>query len=313
LKDEIVVLTHNDLDAVGSVMAIQEAFPQTRLKIFETNYLNIKDVIDDIERYVHRTGVDTLFCTDVAFGTNKEDLLHLSEMCPNFLWIDHHHYNSSTFFDDLNFPYHHDNEKCAALLTFQHMSKLMKNEERKTKLEKLITLIDVYDLWKVKSPHFKTSQDLNNFSKEYSVQSFAQTLYNNGYKLPSNYTQWVQNYNDKCKKYIEKVRKNKLVYNANNISIIFADEYINEIVQEEMDKGTWIVMNANSYGLIRFRFNSLIPDFTDETKLKLKLKILENNDIGHLHAFTLKTEKGFDSIMNKLQHYAELIQKELYA
>ena len=301
--NEIVLLNHNDSDAIGCLTSIYEALPDIKITMFETNYQNIYEVADEMKRYIEQHQIKVLFVTDVSFSDTKPLLLELSTYCPKFLWIDHHHYPDG-FFDDLTFKYVYDHKKSASLLTYEYFKLNERQDERAVKLGKLIRLINAYDIWLKDTPEFQHGFNLNNYSMQYGVEQFATMLYNSGYKLPDNYLSWVQNYNTRFQEHYQKLQNKQLVFRANHISVVFSDEFIPEIVFEE-HKHSMAVMVANSYGLLRFRLNQ--DNFPDELKHKIKDQI---TPVGHLNAFTIKINKGFDNIMKEIQVYTTLISKE---
>jgi oligoribonuclease NrnB/cAMP/cGMP phosphodiesterase (DHH superfamily) len=305
MKNEIVLLNHNDSDAMGCLMAIYEAFPNIKITMFETNYVNILEVTDRMLQYIQRNNIEVLFVTDVSFSGDKELLIELSTYCPKFLWIDHHQY-SEGFFDGLDFEYIYNKDKSASLLTYEYFKLQDKIKgPREQRLNTIIKLINAYDIWLKDTPEFLPGFDLNNYSMQYSVESFAQRIYNEDYKLPKNYTTWTENYKLNYKAHMTKLEKKNLLFRSGNITVAFSDDYIPEIVYNE-HKEKLVVMVVNSYGLIRFRLNK--DNFPDEIKKRIKSQI---TDVGHLNAFTIKIDKGYDNIMKEIQKYTEIITKEL--
>lgn len=306
MNSEIILITHNDLDAVASTVCVLEAI-KTPVKIFTTNYKNIKDVAHAVQEYAERNQIQTLLITDVSFSDNKDTLLELSKICPKFFWIDHHSYPDG-FFDDLDFRYIYDVNKSAGLLTYEFFKLNQRKDEsqRMKNLHDFIVRADAFDLWEPTSEYFKDGFRYNNFfSMNYDVVNFVNVLIQNDYQMPPSYNAWTEDYHNKCVKHIKKLEDNNLIYRQNNISIVFTDDYINELILKEHTKNL-VVMIVNSYGLIRFRMSKLLP-FDRELRKNIKDRI---TPVGHLNAYTIKINKGYDSIMGEIQRYANIIVEE---
>ena len=313
MTNEIVVMGHNDLDQVGCLLSIYAAFPDKNIIFFECNYQNMLEVMDNVERYIQQHNTQTLFVTDLAFPDELNYIQRLSKMAPEFLWIDHHEYQEG-YFENIDFKYFHDYDRSATKITYELFSKLFKTEDEKYhRLHQIMELTDIYDLWKTESPHFNAAQDLNNFSKTYSTEAFARYLHENDYKLPHNFKAYVEQYNADKQAHIDKLEKNNLIFRNGKISVIFTDDYINECVIREFEEfKPYVVMIVNSYGLIRFRLSrEENNEWHDEIKSKVKQAILQGEQKGHLHAFTIKIyNTKFDNLMKEIEKYTNIIQGE---
>lgn len=78
MQDELIVLSHVDLDMAGTVLNIEYKMPGIKKKYFYTNYGDIEKQVQDIEDYVSQHGNKYCLMTDVSWSTSP-DALH--RMC----------------------------------------------------------------------------------------------------------------------------------------------------------------------------------------------------------------------------------------
>lgn len=302
MNDELIVFSHNDADALGSMLNIEFKMPNIRKKYFHTNYANIKEKVDEIELYIKQNGNTHILIPDVSFSTAREQLIRLTKLGKCTL-IDHHLYPDN-FFDDLDLKVHHCTTKSATLLCNEYFGNTGKNE----RLDKLTQIIDVYDLWQVDSPYFKVAQDFNNYFWLNSIDYLFNEIVNNDYKLPSNYTETVKNFNINAENSIESYRKRNLICTSGDITLAFVDDYFNQILVKEMEKGINFVINATSFGIIKIRINkngNFKKEFLDE----LRIALTGTKDIGHNLAFTYKMQKqaNFNNLMEEIKKVTDYI------
>ena len=310
LKEEIVHLTHHDADALGTMLNLHYITPNTPKTTFHTNYRNLTEKVQEVIEHIQKHPVKMLVISDVAFTSNKEDLLRLQRIVQDELGIkiayfDHHVYNDG-FFDDITFKYKHDINDSATLI----MNKAFKiNNEQ---LNKLSNLINVFDVWIERSPLFKISLDLNDwFFNELKTKSFdqiASEIIRNNYKLPAKFADYTRNHQKLCVKKLSSLKERGLFVSDGFVSMIFTDDFINQALYEtfNVDKNK-VALIVNSYGIIRIRF-STIDCMTDAEKQKIKMAIMGKLDIGHLNAFSLKVENSnFEKIMSKVHELISII------
>ena len=309
LKKDILVLTHNDLDALGCLLNIQYALPKDNLDIYSTNYRNINEKCYEVEQRI--SDCKLLIICDVSFSQYKDKLLQLISSCKReskkLLYIDHHEYPDN-FFDDLNhITYVHDKTKSATMLTHN----FFKNNQKCKALDNFTTLTDIYDIWRSRHKHFQTAIDLNSYFWLNDLIYLFNKIKENNYKLPNDYKKVIENYNFNAKINIKKFHENKLIFDSRDIRIAFIDDYIPEVIAEGFKKNLKSCIVASSYGIVRVRFNEF-SDITKQQKQKIKSQILTSKDIGHLNAFALKVEKsGFDSIMKEIKKISSIISEEI--
>lgn len=305
MNNELIVFLHNDLDAALCQLNFEFVAPNVRKKYFYTNYGDMSKKVDEIEHYqmIHKN--TNILIMDVSFSTNKNELDRIYTIFNQITLIDHHLY-SDNFWNNYNgkMKVYYDKSKCAALLS----NEFFKNNGKHKNLDLLTKITDVYDLWKVDDKLFDFSQDLNNFFWELGMDKFCSEVIKNNYNLPNYYVETVNKINLRVKEGIEKLEQKNLIHRFGKITVIFSNDYFNDILIKEMKNGQDIVVNAMTYGIIRFRI-SKDASILDENKILLSQILTGEESIGHLNAFTYKIkETSFENIMNEIQR----IVKETY-
>lgn len=299
MNNELIVFLHNDLDAAFSQLNFEFVAPTVRKKYFYTNYGNMKEKISDIENYIAVHQNNKILIMDVSFSNNKDQLDRLYSMFDSLTLIDHHLYPDN-FFDyyDSKLKVHYDKSKCAALLTNEYF----KNQGKNKDLDTLTKITNVYDLWQVEDPLFDVSQNLNNFFWELGMDKFCSEVIRFNYSLPSYYPEVVKKINDRISEGIQKLEQKKLIHRFGKVTVVFTDEFFNDVLIKEMKNGQDIVINAMAYGIIKFRVSKYAP-FTDEM-LDTLSKVTSGEDVtGHKLAWTykMKSQTSFENIMTEIQ------------
>lgn len=307
MKDELIVFTHNDLDALGCMLNIEYKFPNIDKKYFHTNYVNINEKVYEIEEYCKYKENIHIVIPDVSFSDNKDALRRLYELgkCTH---IDHHLYPDNFWDEFPKMKVIHDINKSATKLCNEYFG----NTEKNSNLDKLTYLIDVYDIWQVKNKHFHLAQDFNEYFWKCDISWLCNQIISNGFKFPINFSSVVQNIHSEFNNAIEKLEKRKLIYRSNDITIGFINEWFNQILIKEMHAGQNIVIGINSYGIVKVRINEDAPYSLDQ-KNKLRLKLGGNINLGHMNAFTykIKTEINFENIINEIEFIVKTISDTL--
>lgn len=307
MNDELIVLLHNDLDAAGCQLNIEYKMPNIRKKYFYTNYGDLKQKVQEIEDYIKQHGNTHCLMADVSWSTHPNELHIMCSIFEKITLIDHHLYPDG-FFD--NYPklkVHWDKSKCATLLCYEYF----KNDNQN--LLKLSKLIDVYDIWQDKHPAFEISQDLNRFFWEIGMQKFAFDCINSEYSLPYYYKTVVDNITERYTEAINKYENRRLIHRTEKITLVFVDEWFNEILVQEMKAGRDFVINATSFGIIKVRINQT-SNINSDMKNKLRLELTGVEDIGHENAFTYKMKKSvsFENIMTEMKSIIQNINNICY-
>lgn len=305
MNTELIVFTHNDLDALGCMLNIEYRMPSIPKKYFHTNYVNITQIVDNIEEYIKgRTDIHILI-PDVSFSTAKDQLRRLYNLGKCTI-IDHHLYPDGFWDEFPNMKVHHSTQKSATLLCNEYFGNTGKN----VNLDKLTTIIDIYDLWQVKSPHFDLAQDLNEYFWQHDIAYLCNEIIQNEYKLPKNFLSVVDTIHANYNAALEKFEKRNLIHRSGEITICFVDEWFNQILIKEMKEGKNFVIGANSYGIIKIRISESAP-YSDDVKNKMRIQLAGTADIGHMNAFTykMKSSVSFDNLMKEIQKVVKVIEE----
>ena len=303
MSNELIVFTHNDLDALGCMLNIEYKLPNVKKKYFHTNYANIDTIVDEILSYAEENGNTHIIIPDVSFSDNKDSLRRLYNKFSSCSHIDHHMYPEGFWDEFPNMKVVWDKTKSATLLCNEHLDNTGKNE----RLDKLSRLIDVYDIWQEKHPAFDIAQDLNNYFWENEIGFLFNAIVQNNYKLPDNYMAVVQNIKNRYTAAIADYEKRNLIHRSNGITFAFVDEWFNQVLLQEMASGQKFVIGLSSYGIVRVRVNQF-KDLKESDLNELRLRLTGNAEYGHLHAFTYKVkESGLDAIMAEAQKIANNI------
>lgn len=298
--NELIVFTHNDLDALGCMLNIEYKFPDVKKKYFHTNYANIDERVEEIADYINQNNDGSpvhILIPDVSFSDSKEALRVLYSLgkCTH---IDHHLYPEGFWDEFPNMKVVWDKTKCATKLCNEYLG----NKGQNKNLDKLTFIIDVYDLWQTKSPAFKIAQDFNEYFWQNNIGTLCNTFVQNNYELPHDYMQVVEKMHKAFNTALVDYEKRKLIYRGGDITIAFVNDYFNQILIKEMDQGQNFVVGINSYGIVRVRIKEEAP-YTNDRKDNMRLILTGTKDIGHNNAFTwkIKDTPTFDRIMEEIQ------------
>lgn len=306
MTDELIVFTHNDLDALGCMLNLEFKFPNVKKKYFHTNYANIVALTDEILEYQKTNGNTHIVMPDVSFSDNKESLRRIYEAFPHCTHIDHHLY-ADGFWDEFpNMKVVWDKTKCATKLCNEYLG----NKGLNSNLDKLTYLIDVYDLWQDKNPHFDTAQDMNEYFWKVDIGWMKDEIVRGNYSLPRNYVDVINKAHIEYIKAMESYEKRNLIHRGGEITFAFVNDWFNQILIKEMRQGKNFVIGINSFGIVKVRINQDSP-YSAEQLNKLRLELTGTENTGHMHAFTYKVEgqTDFNKIMAEAQKVATAITK----
>lgn len=307
MNEELIVFTHNDLDALGCMLNIEYKWPNVKKKYFHTNYANIPQIVDDIEMYVQKYGHKHILIPDVSFATDKPSLQRLYEIPGvHITHIDHHLYPDGFWDEFPNMKVVWDKSKCATLLCNEYFG----NKGQNANLDKLSYIIDIYDIWQYKSPHFGVAQDLNNYFWKCGIEWLLNEIVSNNYKLPNNYIPTVNAFNHKAQEHIDKLESKNLIMRSGEMTIAFTNDYFNQILVKEMDEGKQVVIGVNDYGIVKIRLHQETTLTVDQIN-QIRLETTGEANTGHLHAFTYKMAKQptWENIMYEIERVAKVFEK----
>lgn len=313
-----VVFTHNDLDALGCVLNINNFLPQNT-EYFYTNYANIDQIVTNIIEFVETNDVDKMIIADVSFGDNKkamDDLyrLKVEGKVKSLLFFDHHLYPDGFFDDYPSMLCRYDKGRCATKILNDFFVKEMGFGHT---IEALSDLINIYDIWLKDSPHFDRAQDLNDYfwrkvySPEYgSIDKLIPLFKDVNYGLPKDFNDEVKDIHSEYEKAYSSYNKRLLIQRSGETSLLFVDDWFQRIQIQEMKDGANFVIGINSKGIIRIRVNTDWKG-SEEQLNQLRLLTTGTTTIGHAHAFTYKTKfgLGFDNLIKEAQKVVQCIQK----
>jgi oligoribonuclease NrnB/cAMP/cGMP phosphodiesterase (DHH superfamily) len=306
MSNELIVFTHNDLDAAGCMMNIEYKWPDIKKKYYYTNYSNIDQITADILAYKKEHGNTHILIADVSFSDAKESLSILYNEFNSCTHIDHHMYPDGFWDDFPNMKVVYDKSKCATVLCNEYFG----NKGKCETLDKLSTIIDVYDIWQVKHPAFDFSQYVNEYFWFKGIEPFVEECIASGYKLPSDFSEVTKKLKTTIDSAVQGYETRKLVHRAGDISIIFVDEWFNHIMIKEMKQGANFVVGLHNWGLVKMRINQDCPYSVEQINL-LRYKLTGNAEYGHLHAFTykFKDRPSVDDVMGEASNIAGAIKE----
>lgn len=310
------VLTHNDLDALGSVICFNESTPIIYLE--QTNYADLplkanvllekarelQKLCKNSEGDVFNTFTNTLIIMDVSFSQHRE---LLEKLCQNFdrvHLIDHHMYPDD-FFDVLEYEYSNlevtvEQGECASRLTYK------KFDGMHMFLDKLTKIINDYDMWNTSSENFEYALWLNEFYKEQVQKGFTfREILDKFRNNLSEIVSFEYGIDDLMKKTLLKaseiIANNVLYKRVNDVTLLNTDECFQYFVYNEMlcDQNI-VIARCNNRVKIRIK-----PDvFTDETLDEFREALTGSVNFGHPLAFSVA-----DNPENKV-HFSDLLEKK---
>lgn len=289
MTKELIVLTHNDLDALGCMLNLEYKTPSTPKKYFHTNYGNIDKIVNDILEYQKINSNTTIIIPDVSFSDNKESLRKLYTAFQKCIHIDHHMYPDGFWDEFPDMIVQWDKTKSATKICNEYFQ----NTGKVKNLDSLTTIIDVYDIWQKNDPLFAFAQDLNEYFwhelKSQSIEFLMNRIVENNYSLPNNFKEVVSNIKNEYNAKIQEYEKKGSIHRSGEITLCFIEEWFNQVMLDEHSKGVNFVVGINNYGITRIRVNQDSP-YTEEQLNGIRFDLTGNAEYGHLHAFTYKTD-----------------------
>jgi len=303
MTQELIVFTHCDLDAAACILNIEYKWPDIKKRYYHTNYSNIPQKVDEIAQFVKDTGNHHILITDVSFSDAKDSMRRLYNIGV-VTHIDHHMYPDGFWDEFPDMKVHYSKEKCAGLLTNEYLGNTGKNKN----LDNLTKIIDVYDIWQTKHPAFDFSQNLNEYFWRTGMEKFCSSIIANNFSLPDDFTEVTNHINRECEMAVQSYEERKLIYRSNDITIMFVNDWFNQIMIADMKKGQNFVIGINSHGIVRVRIRKESP-YTDDQKNALRFALTGSSEYGHLDAFTYKAKQTGNT--DVLVKEAEIVVNEI--
>ena len=313
----MLVLTHNDLDALGCVIVLDRVFRNNISKVYYTNYGDMEAVCDKI--ILEKGSEKVLFIADVSF-TSKPFVLE--KLAQNFETVIHcdHHQTPDDFWDKLpNVKHLFTTDYCATKILYLKFEDKI-NSADSAELSSLVELINVYDVWKSEDEKFDLAQDLNDYfwyktkanipefrsnilllAREYEAVNYGKT---------TDYDAIMTLVNNRRLEELQKIKEHNLLHRFNtdkcDLSVLLTWDSFNHIMISEMRKGVDIVVGvSNGIFKVRVRRNSAV---THEMREEIRYRLSSNPNLGHDHAFTFKIENTTqEEIMNVIKIILEIV------
>ena len=223
----MIILTHNDMDAVASAIIGKVVYPNAKVEY--CNYDNIN------EKVLEYLGKDVIFITDISVNEEVAEKIEENNSQYNdcVLLFDHHKtakwltkYNWVTFADD----------KCGAKVFFDWLLNYtleinLRNKYRElAKYIDLITYANDYDLWYHK---YSMSKKLNMLAYEYGFERFMNRFLDNPDCTLTNTEELILELaNERKMKFIEEQKKNMKLYKDNqgrNVAVFLSTQHAGEV------------------------------------------------------------------------------------
>jgi hypothetical protein len=319
---DVVGITHNDLDALGTILCIQD-----KLSIkewFSTNYADLPEVVSNVIDYCKKNNVHRIVIGDVSFSDNKNLLTDLYEYITQFddgfiLHCDHHSYpNSDTFWDRYpKMKVSWTDQECATL----QLCKLFKITDES--LIKLCKIIDAYDRGQRHSEFYPAALMLNDYFWDFTkansdgtkesqynrIVILANMLKESQYKLPGNFKEVCTRIKEKAENDYNTFVQHHILnrYNADvKTTIILSQESFIHIQNKEFNAGQDLVVGIAN-GLFQCRVNS-DSGFSLTFLRELRYKLCNDPDYCHPNAFTyIIKDASSDGILKEVQKILTVI------
>lgn len=279
----VVLLTHTDLDGVGSPVVLKYIFKQTEDELLYIHYTNNGKVESTIESIIEKRGTDgyKLFICDHSPVREMYD--KMVELNMDFHIFDHHKSSQVAGLPHVTL----DIEQCATQLFFNYLISEVIGEASwfsatvKTHLGKFVYHVNDYDMWHHESPHTKR---LNELLYEVGITDFVNRFAVTPHPVFTEGEELVVSIAEKKReKYIERAIDSAVLHTDHDkkrFAVIFAESHQSELgnqANEKLETDYVFMVNAQSCKV------SLRGKDTVDVSLIAKhfSDILETNSGGH--------------------------------
>ena len=275
IKDFLMIhLTHNDLDALGSMLCIHTKYDIKN--VYHTNYADFEYQVDNVLKDPDKV----LIISDLSFAERPELLKKLLKNKDFVYLIDHHSYPEGfwDFFSENNFKKHIDTSMCAAKACYKilHLDNFY--------LKNLIDVIDIYDRWVKDSEKFETAQILNDWFWENSLSDIFEKILKNNYRLSDSFKTDAYNIEKRLEDNVNKAYEFNLVQKFGPVVFVLGTDVFNKIILKEMSKEQPVIINVLG-NVLKVRI--LQDYFPEETLEKIRYEIT-GKITGHVCAYAYK-------------------------
>lgn len=270
----MIVLTHNDLDAVGCELCLRH----TNLKIdkiFYEDYITLKETVRDIVSYGTKNKISTVFVCDMSFAEKPELLQSLLNHFDTVIHLDHHSYPegfSVNVRPNCTFKQIIDPSRCGCKIVYDVLKLNIPY------LNAVIEVIDKFDRFVVDSPLFEKSVSMNSYFWKYGYQNFLEQFKNG---IPVSYSKDIEILNEETSRELEEQVKKGQILQSDKVTIKFGDIHFVEAELKAFNQGQRGFLCVTP-GNIKIRLNNRI--FSQQEAEYLRSKILDSV-CGHPHAF----------------------------
>lgn len=300
----IHIKTHNDLDAVASVVLLRNCYNQQIVSVEYNAYNSIEESIRSFIDNHEYTAGDTLVITDISFSNElAEELDNIKDL--NVQMYDHH--KTAMRLSKFKWATIDDNpEKSATEVVYDHLI-----IEKTTSMDKFVKAVSAWDTWLLSSPERGYGEALNTLlgfiGKDVFVHEFLDNI-NAGVEKP--YIQIIEHLLDKKNRYVSQVvrrqgpsAKIRLDGLCKQYVVIFATDYISEIGNKVLE---YHKENIDYVCVINPVFNSASLRSAGDMDVSVIAKYLGGG--GHKHAsgfsinFTTSIEETIDQVLNHINY-----------
>ena len=299
-----IILSHNDMDGFGCVLSARKF--DKNISLFNVGYDVITTTIIQISNILKSTVVENIFITDLNFS--EDDTIELYKLVKHnpsvtITYIDHHPYETERqhqIFNKMkefnNFTFIHTEKHCATWIFYKWL--LSKNMiTTSDDYEKLMSLINIFDVWKDKEPLFKLALSLNDIFYEYFGDKFVNIMERNEYKLGGQIKENMIHVIEKKNIFFKKLESEGYITPVNDDILLFiSNSYMNHMTIDYPGYKVYInVRMKEDSGALSVRLRDDI-DNLKEIKLGIIGAIMETGYVlssgGHDAAFGVTMNPG---------------------
>jgi hypothetical protein len=323
------VLTHNDLDALGSVLCLRKKLVSSGECITyleNTNYTDLpekaQNILKTCDNLKHNINFDeptfTLWIMDVSFNQRSEMIENFTKSFDFVHLIDHHMY-ADGYLDEMQEKFSNfdakvskDNSKCASMLMYNLIEDHFGERFGRYSFKNLISTINAYDLWNTKSELFEESFWLNEYFREMSkemtfkeiVKLFEEPLHDEE-QWTVGYQNAIQGIKSKHEYIYNRIKNDPSVYEVHDgLTVLHSLDCFNDFVYNEMLDGQDVVVGFNSKGYVKVRVKPNV--FTKESLDNFRKIVTGSVEFGHDLAFSVKTNTLLKTILTICAEYYNL-------
>ena len=314
----MIHFTHNDLDALGSMLCINLKYKDKITKVYHTYYGDFEKQVDEIIKDKD----DIVIITDLSFAERPESLLKLIQNKKFVQLIDHHSYPENFWIEfdkNTNFKRIINDKYCASLSCYELYNNCLQSDEdsavgratsrtKRTLLHALCKLIDVYDCWREGDGLFPSAQKLNLWFWTKNIDDLCKAIENNGYKFPDGTKAEIETLYTQQQNAVEEAYKNNKVFKVGPVTFVFDNDVFNPILIKEMSEGQELVVCCFQFKNGDFCFKVRVKQglFDDCALDRLRLR-LAGKITGHPNAFSYV--KKFNNSLELEKEYKRIVEE----